>query len=285
MKQVACIILNYNDSETTINLIHHIQNYTILNKIIVVDNMSTDNSLEALRGIENNRIVVITSKKNGGYGYGNNCGIRYAEIHGFDYALIANPDVIFNEKDIIDCIGIISKENDIVAVAPRIKNGGAFKIATPLLDITYSSLVLNKIFRPRYYSSKYYCNQSGWVYVDALPGSLVLFDIHKFSEVGLYDENVFLYNEELIIGKKFLDRGYKSVLNLNSEYIHMHGVSVNKSFRGSLKPYKIARQSQKYYLKNYLNANTMVIILFDMLWPIQVIELFIWKKIKHLKFW
>lgn len=282
MKLVACIILNYNDFETTIKLIHLIQNYTIFEKIIVVDNNSTDSSFGLLKEYETEKVVVISSQKNGGYGYGNNCGIRYAEAHGFDYALVANPDVAFEEKAIVNCIDIMSSKSDVAAIAPRIKNGIAFKIAPPILDITYSSLLLNKIFRPRYYPEAYYNNESGWVYVDALPGSLVLFDIRKFSEVGMYDENVFLYNEEVIIGKKFLDKGYKTVLNLRYEYLHLHGVSINKTFRGSLKPYKFARESQKYYLKKYLNANPVIIMIMDALWPFQVLELFIWRKLKSL---
>ncbi len=282
MKKVACVILNYNDFDTTAKLIRLIQNYTIFEKIIVVDNNSTDNSLELLKGYETEKVVVISSQKNGGYGYGNNCGIRYAEMCGFDYALVANPDVVFEEEAISDCIDIISNKNDVVAIAPRIKNGIAFKIAPPILDITYSSLLLNKIFKPRYYPQSFYNNVAGWVYVDALPGSLVLFDIQKFTEVGLYDENVFLYNEEVIIGKKFIDKGYKTVLNLKQEYLHLHGVSVTKTFRGSLRPYKIARQSQKYYLQKYLNANPAIIMLLDALWPIQVLELFVWRKLKSL---
>lgn len=282
MKRVACVILNYNDSGTTVKLLNLIQNYTVFEMIVVVDNNSTDNSLEVLKEYETDKVAVIRSQKNGGYGYGNNCGIRHAEERGFDYALVANPDVVFKEKDIVDCLDIISANDDVAAIAPRIKNGIAFKIAPPLLDITYSSLLLNKIFKPRYYPSSYYDNDSGMVYVDALPGSLVLFDIRKFSEVGMYDENVFLYNEELIIGKKFLDRGYKTVLNLNDEYLHMHGVSVNKTFRGSLKPNRIARQSQKYYLKEYLKANKAVLVMMDVLWPIQVVELFVWRKLKPL---
>ncbi len=282
MKPIACVILNYNDYETTGKLIHQIQNYTIFAKIIVVDNNSTDNSLEVLKGYETDKVVVICSPKNGGYGYGNNCGIRYAEKCGFDYVLIANPDVVFEEKAIVDCMDIISRKEEVVAIAPRIKDGMAFKIASPIMDITYSSLLLNKIFKPRYYPRSFYNNKAGWVYVDALPGSLVLFDIHKFSEVGMYDENVFLYNEEVIIGKKFKDKGYKSILNLRQQYLHLHGVSVNKTFNGSLKPYKIARQSHKYYLKNYLNANPATILLMDVLWPIQLFEIFIWRRLKSL---
>ena len=74
---LACVILNYNDSETTLSLINKIKTYEILDYIVIVDNQSSDNSLEKLRKIQTSKIIVICSEKNGGYGYGNNYGIWY----------------------------------------------------------------------------------------------------------------------------------------------------------------------------------------------------------------
>ncbi len=69
---VGIVILNYNDSETTVKLLDMIKEYKILESIVVVDNNSTDNSYEVLKKFENNKIKVIKSKINKGYGYGNN---------------------------------------------------------------------------------------------------------------------------------------------------------------------------------------------------------------------
>ena len=43
-KRIGCVILNYNDSETTIKLLSHISGFDSLDEIIVVDNKSTDDS-------------------------------------------------------------------------------------------------------------------------------------------------------------------------------------------------------------------------------------------------
>ena len=98
-KIVACVILNYNDASTTINLVQSIKDYALLNYIVVVDNCSTDDSLERLQGYKNEKIHIIKSEKNGGYGAGNNVGLRYSsEILDADYSIVANPDVLFDEK-------------------------------------------------------------------------------------------------------------------------------------------------------------------------------------------
>lgn len=50
--RLSCVILNYNDAETTEKLVKQIVDYKVLHQIIVVDNASTDNSLERLKKLE-----------------------------------------------------------------------------------------------------------------------------------------------------------------------------------------------------------------------------------------
>ena len=74
----ACIILNYNDAETTRKLVQKIREYTAFQYIVVVDNRSNDNSFTVLKELESEKVKVIETDRNGGYGYGNNEGIKYA---------------------------------------------------------------------------------------------------------------------------------------------------------------------------------------------------------------
>ena len=67
--KIGIVILNYNDSETTIELLEKIKNYEILNLIVIVDNNSTDNSYKKLTKYENEKIKLIKTEKNKGYGY------------------------------------------------------------------------------------------------------------------------------------------------------------------------------------------------------------------------
>lgn len=281
--KIACIILNFNDFETTMELVEKIKDYDVFSKIYVVDGCSTDDSFQKLydKYCYISKIIIVEADKNGGYGYGNNCGIRLALEDGYQYAIICNPDVEFEEQSIESCVEFIQKHSECVAVAPKIDNGNLLKFASPIKDICFSNLLLNKIVKPRYYHKKYFIGKK-WVYVDAIPGSLVLFDINKFNNVGLYDENVFLYHEEVIIGKKFERVGYKSAVLLDQTFKHMHSVSVTKTFKQSIKPRKIAAKSQRYYLEHYLNANIFTLLLFDILQPISYLESFLWTHIKSL---
>lgn len=277
---LSVVILNYRDYISTISLIKKIMEYDVINKIVVVDGKSENESIEKLSALESEKIHVIEAPMNGGYGYGNNIGIRYSKQIGMNYVLIANPDVYFEEESIETCLKILQSKPNCAAVSPRASSGSiAIKFAPLYKDILCASLVLNKVFKPRDYDNDYF-NEKTWCYVDALPGSLVMFDIDKFIKCGLYDENVFLYHEEIIVGKKLYNAGYKSVLALDTEYNHEHSISVSKVHGISIIPSKIGNKSHRYYLKEYCGGNKFTLALFDFISNVSIVEKIIWLRIK-----
>ena len=108
---VVLLLLNYNDYKTTIEFLLKVKEYNTISKIIVIDNKSTDKSLEELNKFVNDKIDVICTDKNGGYGYGNNFGAKYAEKkYNPNYFIISNPDVIVEEETIINILKCIEEE-------------------------------------------------------------------------------------------------------------------------------------------------------------------------------
>ncbi len=277
---LTCIILNYNDSDSVLKLYNHIKDYTIFDHIVIVDGASTDNSYQQLKKLSNHKTTVLLADKNGGYGYGNNIGLRYSQEIGATHSVIANPDVRFDEKVIVNCLKVFEDYSLAVAIAPKVEKGRpAFKFASSMLDITLNSILLNKIFKPRYYSNDYFKNKE-LIKVDVLPGSLVIFDLKKFGECGFYDERVFLYNEEIIIGRKFQKKGYISLLNKNVCYQHFHSVSVKKTFKSVKKIKEINIKSHMFYLKEYMHTSKSILFLYKLIIPFIYLELFIWTNLK-----
>ena len=93
------VILNYNDSENTILMLEDIKKFKNLDAIIVVDNHSTDNSVQKLKAYENKKIKIVVADENRGYGAGNNIGINYLlKNYEIDNIIISNTDIIVKEE-------------------------------------------------------------------------------------------------------------------------------------------------------------------------------------------
>ena len=78
----AMVILNYNDMKVTEKLTRAVMDYECLDRVIVVDNRSTDGSYEYLKNcFRKSEVDIIQAPVNGGYATGNNFGVRYAIDH------------------------------------------------------------------------------------------------------------------------------------------------------------------------------------------------------------
>ena len=119
---ICIVVLNYNDSDTTIKFVQQIINYSIIDKIIVVDNASNDNSYSKLLPLSCAKVDILETQKNGGYGYGNNFGIKYAvQKYHATQIIVSNPDVEVSENTILHCKEVIEKRR-CALVAPMMKN-------------------------------------------------------------------------------------------------------------------------------------------------------------------
>ena len=125
MKNVM-VILNYNDYKTTLDYLEMIKKYKNLDLIIIVDNNSTDNSYDELKKITDDKIVVLKSNKNGGYGYGNNIGIKFAiKKYKKCNIIISNPDIEVTDDTIKKMSKYLNNNSNVAIVSPVIKEHGS----------------------------------------------------------------------------------------------------------------------------------------------------------------
>jgi N-acetylglucosaminyl-diphospho-decaprenol L-rhamnosyltransferase len=255
----SCVILNYNDSETTVSLINHIKDSKELDYIVVIDNLSTDNSYEILKKFKSSKIHVLLSDRNGGYGYGNNLGIKYSfDKLNTDYILIANPDVIFSDNCVRELRQalVIDSQCAISAAVPFKPDGQrqkvvAWKLPTIIEEILSTSLIIGKLTRTAIrYDDQYFHNKER-CHVDVVQGSLLMVNATIMIKYGMYDEDFFLYYEEQVLAKKIKKNNYKSLLLLDQNYIHNHSVSISKSYNSAVRKKRLLLESKLLYLKKY----------------------------------
>lgn len=284
--KVAVIIVNYNDAEDTKKYVKTISEYKILDRIVVVDNLSTTaGTFDSLKKLEDSKVKVISSDKNGGYDYGNNFGVKYLQSinEKYDYIIISNPDIEITENAIKHCLEVIEEDKTIGVIAPRMFDKenkpirrSAWKMRTFALDVIHSTRLLEMIFykilRNGEYNSEDYKKEK--LEVEAISGAFFIIRSDVLEEINLLDENVFLFYEEDILAKKLKEKGYKTI-SLNSEkFIHFESQTIGKTY-SYFKKKKELYKSKIYYHKTYNKMNFIEHLIFIILQFIRDIELLI----------
>ena len=281
----AIVILNYNDYENTKKLVKNIKEYKMLDRIVIVDNKSTNNDeLKRLNTLICDKVDVIVSDKNGGYSYGNNYGLKYIDKkygeQKFEYVIISNPDVYVKEYDIEKTIEFLNNNKKCVIASPRMyyTNGparrSAWKNRKIITDIANSTRITQAILFPFFkkgeYSKKDFKNSVQEV--DAIAGSFFVANHKLFRNIGYFDENTFLFYEEDIIGVKAKEKGY-SIFSLNNlSFIHYESKTIGK-IMNIFKKQDVLFNSRIYFQKEYNKANSFQIMIFMILRYIRKVEL------------
>ena len=259
-KKNAIIVLNYNDYKTVIDYIELIKDYKSIDKIVIVDNCSTDDSYNKLKKYNSERIYVVKSPENKGYAYGNNYGVHYLEKkkEHYDYITISNPDVNVEDSTISKMEEFLDSNKDVALVAPTmvfasgdVSDLRAWKERKLDSDITDSSIAMTHKAKKSHiekYDDSYF--EKEYSYVDCVPGSFFMIKYDAFKEVGYFDEGTFLFYEEDILGKKLKNKKYKTVLLNKLKFIHYESVSINKNMI-SLNKYLEIQKSKRYYHEHY----------------------------------
>lgn len=261
MKNLSFVIINYNDSDTTIRLLNNIKNYKILKEIVIVDNKSTDDSVKELEKFTDDKITLLVNDENKGYSSGMNLGAKYLlEKYKNINIIFSNADIIIkNEQDLEKLNSRIN--DDIVLVGPTVNEHGSinrgWKLSTPFKESLYNIPYFHNKFKKcfLYYSDEYYSNEIS--YVDVVSGCFFLINGDFLKKINYFDDNIFLYYEENILASKIKKENKKVVIDNEVEIIHDHSVTIDKSIK-RIKKYKELKKSQRYYVINYLKANTFM---------------------------
>lgn len=290
MANINCVILNYNDAATTSGLVRTLRNYDYLDQIVVVDNASTDDSYEKLKILEGDMVTVLRAPHNGGYGAGNNLGVRYSvETNGADYVLIANPDISVSDTCIRKMAAVFRKRPDAGVVTatmidPEFKDKpNAWRLHGFWGELFSMGPLSRRLFRRFLEYPSSFFKRKPMVNVEVVHGSLLMVSGPAFLACGGYDENMFLYQEEAVLGFKMRAKGYRSVLLTDTTYHHEHSASIGKTYQSQAARQRLRHESTMYYLKHYLKINHVQEIITRLWFAGIMTEIFIWQLPQRLK--
>jgi GT2 family glycosyltransferase len=222
-------------------------------EIIVIDNNSTDGSFEFF---ENRFSCVnfIWNKTNSGFAKANNQALKFAKG---EYILFLNPDTIVPEDCFQKCISFIHSKNNNGALGIKMLDGsGNFlkesKRAFPSPSTSFYKLSgLSKLFPHLKTFAKYhlsYLNENENHEVDVLAGAFMMIPKKILDKVGGFDEDFFMYGEDIDLSFRIQKAGFKNYYFAKSNIIHFKGESTKK---GSLNYVKIFYKAMSVFVKKH----------------------------------
>ena len=278
------MIINYNDYDTTKELVDSIHKYKCIDKLLVIDNCSSNNSFEKLKNLKYTikNIIILKTDNNNGYSSAINFGIKYILDKYKDAKVaISNPDIIVSSENDLKILFERLDNKNVGVLAPSTvednKLNRGWKLPTIYQDILENIILLNRFFKKRkLYKDSHYNKDINKV--DVVAGSIFFVKASTINKIGFLDENVFLYYEENILSKKILKEKLDVVICNDIVFIHNHSVSINKSV-SRLKKYKILKESQYYYEKVYNNSNGFLLFILNLTSKITYYLLYIYYNI------
>lgn len=235
---VDIIIINWNSNELLkkcLNSIFHTPNKNTINTVFVIDNNSTDKSIKEITS--NDKITLIQNSENLGFAKAANQGFKLATA---PYVLLLNPDTELLDTTLEECIAFMEANHEIDILGCRLLNDkgetspSCARFPTPVsmfIDSAGLSKIFPFLFKPAILMSDWDHKTSR--YVDQVMGAFMFMRHTIFKKVGYFDEQFFVYSEELDFSKRLSDMGGKSYFNTNITAIHSgQGTTISvKAFR------------------------------------------------------
>ncbi|HYF84141.1 MAG TPA: glycosyltransferase family 2 protein [Clostridia bacterium] len=262
--RLSIIIVSYNTRELLKNAIESIymtyQNDDL--EVIVVDNGSSDGSTAMVKE-EFGDVILIESSENLGFAKANNIAIKQSKGK---YILLLNPDTILVEDCLEKCLAYMNNNQSIGAlgckvVMPDGKLDLACRRSFPTPEVSFYRMTgLSKLYPDNKRFAQYnltYLDENETYEVDSIVGAFMLIRREVIEQVGILDEEYFMYGEDIDWCYRIKQAGWKVVYNHEAEIVHYKGASGGK--RNPRTIYEFYRAMYLFYKKHYESQYSFIV--------------------------
>jgi GT2 family glycosyltransferase len=259
LAKLSIVIVNFNVRyflEQCLNAVYRsVCNFEY--EIFVVDNNSSDDSLQMLRD-KFPQVKIIANKDNVGFSKANNQAINVSTT---EYVLLLNPDTIIQEDTLQKCIAKVDEDTAIAGLGVKMVDGaGNFlpesKRGFPSPFAAFSKMSgLSKIFPKSKTFGQYhltYLDNNTNHEVEVLSGAFMLLRKSVLDKIGLLDEDYFMYGEDIDLSYRIIKAGYKNYYLANTSIIHFKGESTKK---GSLNYIKVFYNAMIIFANKHITGS------------------------------
>ena len=228
MEKVAIVTITYNSESVLVPFFDSLLKQTYTNiKLYVIDNASTDNTLNIIDGYNSNNILLIKNTRNEGVAKANNQGIKQALNDGCNHIVIANNDIEFESDLILRLLNKKSKHNASI-ISPKIM----YYDRPNLIWYAGAWFIKNKGYLPLHKGINEVDNgqYDHVLTVEYAPTCFLLIDKKVFSDIGYMDEKYFVYFDDTDFLYRIWKNGrHKTIIDTSVKIYHKVG-SLTKSF-------------------------------------------------------
>lgn len=193
-------------------------------EIIVIDNNSPDDSCDMVKQLFPS-VHLIENKENSGFSKGNNIGVAKAKG---DYLCILNPDTVVAEDTFAKVLQFAESKNKLGIVGCKLIDGKGKFLPESKRHVPTPKVAFQKLmgFAKNYYTSELTKNSIG--YTEILVGAFMLLKREVYNKVGGFDEDYFMYGEDIDLSYKVLKAGYTNHYFGKTSVLHFKGESTLK---------------------------------------------------------
>jgi GT2 family glycosyltransferase len=232
-KRIASVVLNYQTPELVIDCLRSLVRELdpVRDALVVVDNASGDDSVEKLGSSPEIRSFgpaqLLEMEVNGGFASGMNAGIRAIDAEAY---LLVNSDALVDPGSLEALWQSLNSSSDVGLVAPRLRNGdgeplkNCFRFHTPWSELIAGSATgpIRRILASWDVPME---EPGGQFYPEWVSFAVVLVRAEVMSEVGLLDDEFFMYYEDVDFCRRMAQRGWRVMYQPAATGVHLAGGS------------------------------------------------------------
>jgi len=224
-KKVAVIICNWNRKDYVVNCIRSVLESSFKDyDLYMVDNASTDGSVEAVRETFGDKVILIENPENRGGSGGFNRGMSEALKESYKYLYLLDNDVVLDKNALSELYGYMEQNPDVGMAGSLI-----YVMHNPQQIQELGAVIdWDKYFVKPYYKGEYDRGQlPEYQECDYVPACSALVRVSAIKKVGLMPEENFIYWDDMEWGYKFKLNGYRVVAIQSSKVWHRTGGAGN----------------------------------------------------------
>ena len=224
--KLSVVIVNYNVRPYLTACLDSVQRALegIESEVFVVDNHSDDDSVEVISR-DYSWVHLINNRENLGFSKANNIAIRQAQG---EYILLLNPDTVVAEETLKGVIDFMDQHPKAGGAGVRMHNADGTLAPESRRAIPTPFVAARKMlgFTKRYYMS--YLSWDAPAQIEVVSGAFMLLRHKAIYEVGMLDEDFFMYGEDIDLSYRLLQGGWQNWY-LPYDIVHYKGQSTSKS--------------------------------------------------------